>query len=161
MTRDYALISVSSKIQNLIGWTQSITCVYICVLWDILLTTHQNLVNNHVLLELTQIIQLVDVFSAVQSVHHLLLLSITQANLFVPTVAQQDYLLINLLEVVSLNVLLSQFITFMQILQIVAKSSVYIHILVRFNLNSVLLNAKIAFMEILLQKNVKLVELNA
>ena len=69
-------------------------------------------------------------------------------------------MLINLLEVVSLNVLLSQFITFMQILQIVAKSSVYIHILVRFNLNSVLLNAKIAFMEILLQKNVKLVEPN-
>ena len=77
MTRDYALISVSSKIQNLIGWTQSITCVQICVLWDILLTTHQNLVNNHVLLEHTQIIQPVDVFSAVQSVHHLLLLSIT------------------------------------------------------------------------------------
>ena len=48
----------------------------------------------------------------------------------------------------------------MQTQQIVAKNNVYIHILDRFSLNIVSLNVKMDFMEILQQKNVRLVEHN-
>ena len=60
----------------------------------------------------------------------------------------------------SLNAPPNQFITSTQTQQIVAKNNVYIHISDRFSLNIALLNVKMDFMEILQQKNVRLVEHN-